>query len=110
MVELVPMQLPDGGKLFVHAEVIERTCPGDLGEEEQEIAGRVPAVEDVANAVGGFAERIGAALKRSAPSRFTVEFECEIGFEAGALVAVIGKGSAKSAFRVTVEWNGISES
>ncbi|WTE75309.1 hypothetical protein OH775_48925 [Streptomyces sp. NBC_01615] len=74
-------------------------------DDEREIAGRVPSIDQVTEAVGGFTERIGAALRRSAPTRFTVEFECEIGFDAGGLVAILGKGSAKSAFRVVMEWD-----
>ncbi|NGO12515.1 hypothetical protein G5C60_34130 [Streptomyces sp. HC44] len=101
--EMIPVYLPDGSRLLVRAE---RTTPtGDGGDDEQEIAGRLPSIEQVTAAVGGFTERIGAALKQSAPTRFTVEFECEIGFDAGGLVAVLGKGTAKSAFRVVMEWD-----
>lgn len=102
--EVVPIQMPDGSTLCVVAGRIEPTLPGGR-DEEREIAGRVPSIEEVASAVSGFTQRIGQALKRASPTRFTVEFECEIGFEAGALVAVIGKGSARSAFRVTMEWD-----
>lgn len=101
--EMIPVPLPDGSRLLVRAARVEPAVDG--GDDEQEIAGRVPSIDQVTDAVSGFAERIGTALKRSAPTRFTVEFECEIGFDAGGLVAILGKGSAKSAFRVVMEWD-----
>ena len=100
MDELVPVLLADGSRLFVRAQPV---TPSGI-DDEREIAGRMPSIEQVVDAVGGFTDRIGAALRRAAPSKYTVEFECEFALEAGALVAVLGKGSAKTAFSVTVEW------
>ncbi|MCX5364400.1 CU044_2847 family protein [Streptomyces sp. NBC_00124] len=101
--EMIPVRLPDGSRLLLRAERTASTMSGG-SDDEQEIAGRLPDIDQVTAAVGAFTERIGAALKRSAPTRFTVEFECEIGFDSGGLVAIVGKGSAKSAFRVVMEW------
>jgi hypothetical protein len=99
--ELVPVRLPGGGRLFVRAEPVQ-SAPGL--DDEREIAGRIPSLDQVVSAVGEFTDSIGGALKRSAPARFMVEFECEIALEAGGLVAVIGKASSKAAFHVTMEW------
>jgi hypothetical protein len=99
--ELVPVRLPGGGRLFVRAEPVG-PAPGI--NDEREIAGRIPSLDQVVAAVGEFTDSIGDALKRSAPTRFTVEFECEMAIEAGGLVAVIGKASGKAAFHVTMEW------
>jgi hypothetical protein len=101
MEELVRTRLPSGGELFVRAEPVGPTV---AGEDEHEIAGRVPSLEKVVGAVSEFADNIGTALKRAAPDRFTVAFDCEIAVEAGALVALIGKASGKAAFHVTMEW------
>ncbi|MEV0169799.1 CU044_2847 family protein [Streptomyces sp. NPDC050803] len=103
MDETIPVRLPDGSRLLVRAERAVPTIDGGA-DDEQEIAARLPDIDQVTAAVGAFSQRIGAALKRSAPTRFTVEFECEIGFDSGGLVAIVGKGSAKSAFRVVMEW------
>lgn len=103
MDETIPVRLPDGSRLLVRAERTAAAVGGAV-DDEQEIAGRLPDIDQVTAAVGAFTERIGAALQRSAPTRFTVEFECEIGFDSGGLVAIVGKGSAKSAFRVVMEW------
>ncbi|MFF1656123.1 CU044_2847 family protein [Streptomyces sp. NPDC058255] len=102
--EMIPVTLPDGSRLLVRAQRTEQTV-GSGDDDEREIAARVPSIDQVTDAVGGFANRIGTALRCSAPTRLTVEFDCEIGFDSGGLIAVLGKGSAKSAFRVVMEWD-----
>ncbi|WP_331736511.1 hypothetical protein OG426_54705 (plasmid) [Streptomyces canus] len=104
MEETVPVRLPDGSRLFIRAEQLSPSMAADL-DDEQEIAGRVPSIAQVASAVGGFSEQMGQALQRASPDRFSITFDCEFGFEAGGLVAVIGKASGKTAFRVVMEWD-----
>ncbi|MGY2011544.1 CU044_2847 family protein [Nocardia gipuzkoensis] len=101
MEQLVPVRLPNGGKLFVRAESVGAASGSD---DEREIASRLPSLDQVVASVSQFADSIGQGLKRAAPNRFTVEFECEMAVEAGALVAVLGKASGKAAFHVTMEW------
>lgn len=106
----VPVAMPDGSRLYLRAEPLGAAAepPGTL-DDEQEIAGRLPSLDQIAHAVGSFTTQMGEALKKAAPTRFTLTFECEIGFEAGGLVALIGKGSGKSAFSVTMEWDRTTE-
>jgi hypothetical protein len=87
--------------MYVRAESVE---PAPGVDEEREIAGRIPSFDGVVSAVGEFADTIGTALKRAAPQRVAVEFECEVAVEAGGLVALIGKASGKATFKVTMEW------
>lgn len=105
----VPVAMPDGSRLYLRAEPLGAAEPPGALDDEQEIAGRLPSLDQIAHAVGGFTGQIGEALKKAAPTRFTLTFECEIGFEAGGLVALIGKGSGKSAFSVTMEWDRTTE-
>lgn len=105
----VPVVMPDGGLLYVRAEPVGAAALPGAPDDEQEIAGRVPSLDQVARAVGTFTGQIGAALRQAAPTRFSLTFECEIGFEAGGLVALIGKGSGRSAFSVTMEWDRTAE-
>ncbi|MFI1106669.1 CU044_2847 family protein [Streptomyces physcomitrii] len=42
--------------------------------------------------------------RHSEASKVTREFGCDMALESGALIAAIGKASAKSAFKVTLEW------
>jgi Trypsin-co-occurring domain 1 len=101
----VPVTMADGSRLYVRAEPLG-TTPAEHGplDDELEIAGRTPSLDQIARAVSGFTSQIGEALRTAAPTRFKLTFECEIGIEAGGLVALIGKGSGKSAFGVTMEW------
>jgi hypothetical protein len=51
---------------------------------------------------------VGEQARQSTASRVTLEFGCDIALESGSLVAAIGKASAKSAFKVTLEWDSTS--
>ncbi|MGP4005601.1 CU044_2847 family protein [Streptomyces sp. 4N124] len=104
----VPVAMPDGSRLYLRAEPIG-TAVALPSDDEHEIAGRLPSLDQIAHAVGGFTGQISEALKKTAPTRFTLTFDCEVGFEAGGLVALIGKGSGKSAFSVTMEWDRMAQ-
>ncbi len=98
--------LADGSVLYVEARDLARS-PGD---DEQELSGSVrrmsaATVDQVAAAVGGFATRIGASLAQSGCQRYSIEFGCEIAVETGRVVAVLGKGSATSTVKITLEWD-----
>jgi Trypsin-co-occurring domain 1 len=102
---LVELQA-DGSVLYVEARELA-PLPGD---DEQELSGsvrRLPAatVDHVVAAVGGFASQIGASLAQSGCQRYSVEFGCEIAVETGRVVAVLGKGSATSSVKITLEWD-----
>jgi hypothetical protein len=102
---LVELQA-DGSVLYVEARELARS-PGD---DEEELSGSVRrvsavAVDQVSAAVGGFASRIGASLAQSGCQRYSVEFGCEIAVETGQVVAVLGKGTATSSVKITLEWD-----
>jgi Trypsin-co-occurring domain 1 len=102
---LVELQA-DGSVLYVEARDLARS-PGD---DEEELSGSVrkmsvATVDQVVAAVGGFASRIGASLAQSGCQRYSVEFGCEIAVETGRVVAVLGKGSATSSMKITMEWD-----
>ncbi|MHA5053419.1 CU044_2847 family protein [Streptomyces sp. SD15] len=97
--------MPDGSMLYVRGEHLGPAQVPGTDDDEQEIAGRRPSLEQMGAALSGFTRQVGEALKTAAPTRYTLEFECEFGFEAGGLVALIGRGTGKSAFRVTMEWD-----
>ena len=98
---LVRIQLADGSRLYVEGQDLG---PGD--EEEHDIAGVVPRLDQVLRAVRGFATELGAAMKESGATKTSVEFGCEIGVEAGGgLVAILGKATGKSSVKVAMEWS-----
>ena len=98
---MVKIQLKDGSQLYVEGQCLS---PGD--EEEHDIAGVVPRLDQVVQAVRGFATELGAAIKESGATKTSIEVGCEIGVEAGGgLVAIIGKATGKSSLKVAMEWS-----
>ncbi len=93
----MPISLGEGVEMYV-----EVTGDG----AEREIAGRRTAasLQDVTDALTRFSSSLTESLKKSGASRFSVEFGCEVAAETGSLVAVLGKGSATSSIKVTLEW------
>jgi hypothetical protein len=98
---LVELQA-DGSVLYVEAR--------ELGHDEQELSGSVlerpvAAAEQVAAAVGTFATTIGASLAQTGCQKYTIEFGCDIAVETGRVVALLGKGTAASSVKITLEWD-----
>ncbi|MEV4465950.1 CU044_2847 family protein [Micromonospora echinofusca] len=73
--------------------------------DETEVAARPVDLDEALAALTAFATKVGDRLKRADVSRLTVEFSCEFAVESGKFVAVVGKASAKSAFKVGLEWD-----
>ena len=61
-------------------------------------------LDDVLGGMMGVARAVGERLKESDASKVNVEFGCEFAIESGSVVAVIGKASGKSTFKVALEW------
>ena len=72
--------------------------------EERDIAAARPDMTEVIRAIREFSGTLGESLSESGATRFAVEFGFEIAVETGQLVAVLGKASAKSTLKVTLEW------
>lgn len=79
-----------------------RTPPG-LGEE-QEISWRRPTLAPVLDGLTAVARAMGTRLQQTGASKATVEFGCDVSVETNQLLAVFGKATAKSAWKVTLEW------
>ena len=73
--------------------------------EEEEIASRTrPTLDQALAGLTGIAKEVAAKLEGLKASKFTVEFGCEFVLESGAFIAVVGKATARSAFKVGLEW------
>lgn len=95
---LVPLQL-HGDRLYLSAR---RLGPG---VDEQEVSARMPTIDDVIGGLTALARGAAGRLRETDASRITIEFGCEFAIESGTLVAIIGKASGKSAFKVGLEWS-----
>ncbi len=98
---LVPLELR-GHKVYLSVQQVDEPVrePG----HEVEIASRQPKIEQVLDGLAVFAQEVVDRLRSTEASKVSVEFGCEIAVESGTFVAVLGKASAKSAFRITLEW------
>ncbi|GAA1017732.1 hypothetical protein Aple_024840 [Acrocarpospora pleiomorpha] len=102
---LVRLRSKTGVALYVEAS--------QLGgfDEEEELAGStlVAAIDgtldEVTEALSGLADQLRTALAPSEATKYSVEFGCELAVETGKVVAILGKGSAKCALKVTLEWD-----
>ncbi|MEV0615086.1 CU044_2847 family protein [Nonomuraea sp. NPDC050404] len=103
----------DGGEILVPVTVdgqlvylTARSASSFAGPgQEEEIAARRPTLQQVLDGLTGIARALGAQLRKTEADKVTVEFGCEFALESGSFVAVIGKASAKSTFKVGLEWS-----
>jgi Trypsin-co-occurring domain 1 len=98
---LVPMIVNDHR---VYLSVQEIRDPQRGRDEEVEIASRRPTLDQVLGGLTGFAKEMATRLQGTDASKVSVEFGCEFALESGTFVAVIGKATAKSTFKVALEW------
>lgn len=102
--QVVRVQLPDGSILYVEADSLDESVTGGV-DGEREVAGALPNLEDLIRPLKSYASQLAAASREFSADKVTMQFGCEVGIEAGGLVAIIGKAGAKSAMTVTLEWN-----
>jgi hypothetical protein len=99
---LVPVSI-DGLKVYLFAQ--EVGVSREVLGEEHEIASRQPRLEQVVDGLAGFAKQIAGRLQETDAVKVAVEFGCDIAVESGSFIAVIGKASASSSFKVSLEWS-----
>jgi hypothetical protein len=100
-VQLVAVSV-GGQRVYLCAQEVGLTHAA-LGEE-REIASRQPRVEQVVDGLVEFAKQVADRLRKTDATKIAVEFGCDIAVESGSFIAVIGKASAASSFRVSLEW------
>jgi hypothetical protein len=98
---LVPVSM-DGLKVYLYAQ--EVGAAQAASGEEHEIASRQPRLEQVVDGLAGFAKQLAGRLQETDAVKIAVEFGCDIAVESGSFIAVIGKASASSSFKVSLEW------
>ncbi|GAA2771855.1 hypothetical protein GCM10010521_57250 [Streptomyces rameus] len=98
---VVPVEI-DGQKVLLAIGPGGKAAPA-LGEE-QEIGWRRPRLEPVLDGLTAVARAMGTRLQQTGASRATVEFGCDVSFDTGQFLAVVGKASSRSTWKVTLEW------
>lgn len=96
----MPVRLDDGTIIR-----IETPSTGDTGQDEGYIASvGVPSFDQFTETVKNMAKSITRIWSEVQPSRASVEFNLEVGFESGNVTAWLVKGSSKGHLTVTIEW------
>ena len=95
--EFRPVQLPNGGEIYIRTKIIEQG--GDAG-----ISGL--NFDLVHQSIEGIAQVIRDGLKGIKPSKTSVELAFEMGIKSNKLIAILVEGSGKASIKVTLEWDG----
>ncbi|MFI6967115.1 CU044_2847 family protein [Streptomyces sp. NPDC050255] len=83
---------------------VQRRGRQSTPEGEREIAARRLSLDEAVDSLVGIARSVGQRLQETGSTKATVEFGCEFAVESGQLVAVLGKATARSTFKVALEW------
>jgi len=98
----VPVKLDDNTIIRIEATRIE----SDDGQGEGYIAAvEMPSFQQITETIKSMAKSLVAIWNEVQPSRASVEFGIEVGFEPGNLTALLVKGSGKANLIVTLEWS-----
>lgn len=99
---MIPVEI-DGQQVLMAVAPGQGTPELALGEE-QEIGWRRPSLDPVLDGLTAVARAMGTRLQQTGASKATVEFGCDVSFDTGQFMAVVGKVSSKSTWKVTLEW------
>ncbi|MCA1707752.1 MAG: hypothetical protein LC808_32570 [Actinobacteria bacterium] len=94
-VALVPLAGPSLEGVLIEAIVVD---------PEQDVAIAALDFDRVLHAINGLARSFAHVLADVSPSKATIEFGVTAGIESGSLVAILGKASASSTIKLTLEW------
>jgi len=73
-------------------------------DPEQDVAFSPLNFDQILHAINGLARSFADVLADASPSKATIEFGLTAGIESGKLVAILGKASASSTIKLTLEW------
>jgi hypothetical protein len=107
--KFLPIELANGVVIRVEAtqfgESTNREQPL-IGEEiESDVSLNIQPLKGVTDTIEEIAGTIKASLDKVKPTKASVEFGVEFGYESGQLTAMIVKGSGKANLKITLEWS-----
>jgi hypothetical protein len=94
--DLVKVDLGGGRTVAVEVLNVDPEMPVGIRD--------VLSFDGVSDSIEAIANRITGSLQRINPKRASVEFGVDVGVEAGALTALLAKGTATATLKVTLEW------
>ena len=97
--EIVTLKLQDGTAIKVEA-----TSAG--GWEDTADFEKVLPMDDLLKTIESLSQALSDTLTRVKPDKASVEFGIQIGVEAGALSALLVKGTGSANLKIGLEWGG----
>ncbi|GHO77431.1 hypothetical protein KSD_52020 [Ktedonobacter sp. SOSP1-85] len=99
--KLIPVRLDDETIIYIEAMPLNG---GILGEERYISDPGLPSFEQVVKTVKGISQALVNVWSEVKPSKASAEFGLEVGYEPGAISALLVKGSGKANLKITLEW------
>ena len=97
--EIVEVSIGNGSKMRVEARRLGRSGPEDVAWGATELN-----FKDVIDTIKRLSTLVLEGIKEAKPTKAAVEFEVEVGVEAGQLTALLVKGTAKGNLKISMEW------
>lgn len=98
----VPVQLDANTIIRIEATILDNL--DNNGNEEYVGIPTLPSFDDITNFIKGVSQAIVGVWEEVKPSKASVEFGVEVGFEAGKVTGLLIQGSGKANLQITLEW------
>ncbi|MEI6330996.1 MAG: CU044_2847 family protein [Pseudanabaena sp. ELA645] len=105
--KVIPVKLDNGSIIRIQAtsvEELETEQPKPGEEIESNVSFKIPSLDDITDSITGIAEKIKKSVEIVGPTKVSVEFGIEVGWESGQFISMIAKGDGKVDFKITLEW------
>ena len=98
-VEIVELELPDGGVVLVRAEQV-----GEVGDGPTDIGFRDLSFSSVGSTLRGIALEVHDAIKAAQPDTAEVELGLELAVKGSTLVCLLADAEGTASLKVRLEW------
>ncbi len=114
----IPVKLDNGIEIKVEAttisQLVDQTVDQTVGETGQIVEGDVSLsteyLQQATEAIEGIARTVKKSIDKINPTKASVQFGLEFGYESGQITAMIVKGQGKANLNITLEWQNKSSS
>lgn len=110
--KFIPIKLDNGTEIYVKATVVSPLINESLGEAGQVIEENVAFdnqhLQEFTEAIEGIAKLVKDSVDTVKPSKASVQFGFEVGYESGKVVALMFQGEGKATLNITLEWENTS--
>ncbi|MGG8410203.1 CU044_2847 family protein [Streptomyces sp. 12297] len=97
MSEIVEVQTPDGGTLWVRVE-------DEGGPRDTSFTGVRHRLDDLPETLATVVATVRSGLRSAAPDELTLEFGIELSLKSGLLVSVVTASGGKATLKVSATW------